>query len=335
MNLNQVSLPNDLWVVHREELETVQDGVCDVYVILDAVTGHCISFNTSKNLPPVPQLMTIIKDAMKKYGVTPKSMGILKSDPIAEIIEGICHSFKIPFTALTKKEVTPIVFDFSTEFRTQLKGMKPLEDSPEREEAEAFIPDTYGPCLCASGQKYKFCCQKIFREIINAMADAEEGHLNEALASMNEAEKKAGLTAEVLCRYGIVWSFVDIKKADEYFQKALEVNPNHPRTNYVLGIEAADKKKHQEAISYYKKALEHYPTEDKFHHNETLNNLANVYYRLKDYKAAKDAWEKALVLLPSNRMVIGNLISCIYENPEVPFDIREMSPFIQKYLSRL
>jgi hypothetical protein len=324
--------PDDLWVFHREEIETTQDGVCDIYVILDAVSGHCISFNTSTDLPPVPQLMAIIKEAMAKYQTTPKKMAILKSDPLTEIIEGICHSFKIPFTALTKKEVTPFVDDFSNQFRTQMKGMKPFDETPEHKEAEAFIPETYGPCPCASGLKYKFCCQKIFKDIVNAMADAQEGHINEALASMQEAEKKVGLTAEVLSRYGIVWSFVDMKEANKYFKKALEVNPNHPRTNYVLGVEAADKKNYKKAITYYKKALEHYPVEDKFHHNETLNNLGNVHYHQKDYKDAKDAWEKALVLLPSDRMVIGNLINCIYKNPEVPSELREMSPFIQKFI---
>ena len=326
--------PNDLWVFHREEFETQKDGVCDVYVILDALTGHCISLNTSTNLPPVPQLMNMIKEAMVKYEATPKSLAILKSDPLAENMEGICYALKIPFTALTKKEITPFVADFSHHFRTEVKGMRPLEDSPEREEAETFIPQTYAPCPCASGEKYKFCCQKIFKETVNAMADAQEGYFNEALASMNEAEKKVGLTAEVLSRYGVVWSFKDMNKANEYFSKALEVNPNHPRTNYVLGLEASNNKKYKDAIAYYQKALEHYPTEDKFHHNETLNNLGNVYFHLKDYKAAKDAWEKALVLLPSDRMVLGNLFNCIYENPEVPAIVREVSPFIQRFLRK-
>jgi len=72
------------------------------------------------------------------------------------------------------------------------------------------------------------------------------------------------------------------------------------------------------AISYYLKALEQNPVEDKFHHNETLKNLGNVYYQLKDYKVAKDAWKRALALLPSNQTVIGNLINCIYENSELP-----------------
>jgi tetratricopeptide (TPR) repeat protein len=325
--------PNDLWIFHREEIETIQDGVCDIYVILDAVSGHCISFNTSIDLPSASQLKAIIREAMDKYQITPKNMAILKSDPLADVIEDICHSFKIPFTALTKKEVTPFVADFSNQFRTQMKGMKPIDDSPEHKKAQAFIPETYGPCPCASGLKYKFCCQKIFKNIVNAMADAQDGHINEALASMQEAEKKVGLTAEVLSRYGIVWSFVDMKKANEYFKKALQVNPNHPRTNYVLGIEAAEKKNYKKAITYYKRALEHYPTEDKYHRNETLNNLGNVYYHQKDYKAAKDAWEKALVLLPSDRMVIGNLINCIYENPEVPSELKEMSPFMRKFLN--
>lgn len=327
--------PNDLWIIHREEVETTQDGVCDVYVILDAVSKHCLGMNTSKDLPTIAKTIELLQNAIQKYSESPKSIAILKADPLAEITQAVCNDLKISFQTLTKKEITPLVSEFAEsfkQFKNQSKNPPPEYDEVSREEAEAFIPETYGPCPCASGNKYKFCCQKIFRDIVMAMCEAQEGKLDKALFYMKEAESKVGSTAEVNSRLGIVWSFFDKQKANEYFQAALKVNPNHPRTNYVLGIEASEKKKYKLAIEHYQKALEHYPVEDKFHHNETLNNLGNIYFKLKDFKAAKDAWVKALVLLPTDRMVIGNLFNCIYENPEVPTDIRTMSSFIQKFL---
>lgn len=58
------------------------------------------------------------------------------------------------------------------------------------------------------------------------------------------------------------------------------------------------------------------------------------HYELGDFKMAKESWEKALVLLPSDRMVVNNLFECIYSNPSVPEDTRIISPFIEKYLKR-
>ena len=72
-----------------------------------------------------------------------------------------------------------------------------------------MIPDSYDLCPCASGSKSKFCCKRIFPEIVQAMAAAEEGDYREALRWMKEAEKIAGLSAEVLCRLAIVYRYFD------------------------------------------------------------------------------------------------------------------------------
>lgn len=326
-----------MWIIHREEIETIKDGTCDVYVLLDAVTKHCFGMLTSRELPSSLEVIELIRGATRKYGATPKSIAILKSDPLAEVVVAISKGLNITPEVLTSKEILPLVEDFVKSFRGFKTGNDPLSMEKEtfsKEEIKAFIPQTYGPCPCASGEKYKFCCQKIFKNIASAMIEAESGSLNKALASMKEAEDKVGPTAEVLCRYGICWSFFDRSKSDEYFKRSQEQNANHPRTNYILGIEAMEKRKFKEAISYYQKAISNYPTEDKYHLNETYNNLGTAFYEMKNFKDCKESWEKALVLLPFDRVVIGNLIEYIYENPDVPGELRKMSPFIQKFIER-
>jgi Tfp pilus assembly protein PilF len=329
--------PNDMWIIHREEIETIKDGNCDVYVLLDAVTKHCVGMLTSRELPSSLEVIELIRGATRKYVATPKSIAILKSDPLAEVVVAISKGLNVTPEVLTSKEISPLVEEFVKSFRGLKTGKDPStmeKESISKDEIQAFTPQTYGPCPCASGEKYKFCCQKIFKHIANAMVEAECGSLNKALASMKEAEDKVGPTAEVLCRYGICWSFFDRSKSDEYFKRSQATNPNHPRTNYILGIEAREKRNFEEAIRYYQKAISNYPTEDKYHLNETYNNLGTAFYELGNYKDSKDAWEKALVLLPSDRVVIGNLIECIYENPDVPEELRKMSPFIQKFIER-
>lgn len=330
---------NDAWILHREEIDTLQEGTCNVYVLLDAYSGFCFAQEISIELPAVTKIISILKTAQSKVGSWPKKILILKKDPFLDAFKLICNDLKLPLNESTTKELQPFVQSFKISFRqfkmgmSQVTGQEAIDDI-EQEEAEAFIPESYSPCPCASGKKFKFCCQKAFKSIVFAMCAAEEGQQKEALMHMKHAEEKVGLTPEILCRYAICWAFSDKDKSREYLKQAFELNPKHPRTNYILGIESVDEGNYGLAIDYYQTAIVNYPPEDKFHLNEAYNNIGTAYYELKKYKEAKEAWEKALVQMPKDKMVIQNLFEFIYANPEVPKNLREVSPFIQKYLKK-
>jgi tetratricopeptide (TPR) repeat protein len=154
------------------------------------------------------------------------------------------------------------------------------------------------------------------------MAAAEEGDLKEALKWMDKARSKVGETAEVLCRYAIVYGFFDMTKADEYLDKCLVAAPHHPRANYVRGIELKEDGDIQGAIEAYKTAIKNYPPTDRYHLNEAWNNLGSAYYALGEYSDAKGAWEKALVYLPEDPVSKDNLNDFIYENPDIPQELK-------------
>ncbi|MDH4467322.1 MAG: hypothetical protein QE271_04620 [Bacteriovoracaceae bacterium] len=335
MRIEQVQNPNDAWVIHREEVETLQNGPCDIYVIIEAITGQCLGQEVSANLPSAKKIKDLIKKASSEMSAIPKRILILKKDPLAQEVEKICHQLNIPYEAATQKEIDPFTSFFSKTFQEFKYKSPPNFDHEEvgQEELKAFIPETYGPCPCASGKKFKFCCQKIFKDITFAMCEAEEGHQEKSLFYMKQAEEKVGLTPEVLCRIAICWSYFDREKSSEYLEKSLKQNPNHPRTNYILGIEAVEKKDYQRAVEYYQTAVKNYPVEDKYHLNETYNNMGSAYFYLQNFKMAKESWEKSLVCLPSDHTVRRNLYEFIYANPIVPKEIREISPFIEKYLN--
>ena len=328
--------PNDAWILQREEIETVQDGSCNIYVLLDAYSSFVFGQEISIDLPSSQKITKLLKDAHKKGGTWPHQVLISKSDPLAETLQAICQGLKVPFEALPAKYLQPYLQHFKNSFKEFKRGAPSPDDlhipESEQQNLEAFIPDTYGPCPCASGQKFKFCCQKAFKDITFAMCDAQDGHLEKALKYMRQAEEKVGRTAEILCRYAICWSFFDMEKSKEYLAEALKVNPSHPRANYISGIEAVADEKYHEAIQFYETAIKHYPESDKFHLNETYNNLGTAYFSLKKYKEAKEVWERAVVLLPSDEMAKRNLFEFIYENPSVPKGLREISPFIAKFL---
>jgi tetratricopeptide (TPR) repeat protein len=212
--------------------------------------------------------------------------------------------------------------------------MEEWADEDDRESAKSFVPDNYDPCSCASGKKFKFCCKPGFSEIIGAMAAAESGYQNEANGHILKAKKILGETAEVLCREAIVQSYVDDRKAMKTLDQALGVNPNHPRANYIRGIDCKRRGDWNGAIAAYQVAIANYPKTDRYHLNECYNNLGTSYFEKGEFEQAKASWEQAFALLPSDKVVRENLREFIYENPALSEPVREISPFIQRIWKR-
>jgi tetratricopeptide (TPR) repeat protein len=334
---------NQAWILHREEIETTKDGVCNVYVLLDAHSKHCFGQEMSMDLPASSKIMSMLETSFLKAKARPKQILISKQDPFIETFQAICTGLKIPLMELTTKELLPFVKEFadsfrqfrkgSTTFGTQLANTE-IQSEVELVELKAFAPDSYSLCPCSSGKKFKFCCQKAFKDIAFAMCAAEEGQLEEALRFMKSAEEKVGRTAEIVCRIAICWSYYDMEKCHLLLKEAMALNPNHPRVNYIFGIEAVAALEYEKAISFYRTAIENYPPEDKYHLNETYNNLGTAYFRLKKYKEAKEVWEKGLVIFPTDKMTKNNLFKYIYDNPILPKELQEIGPFIKKYLDK-
>jgi tetratricopeptide (TPR) repeat protein len=290
----------------------------------------------SKHLPSLKQLIALLEKAKGQAGQWPDQLLVLKSNPCVDSVRTMCATFKIPLYERTAGELIKYVRplkDMMREFKRRGRQADHEETISERdrEEAEVMVPGAYDPCPCASGKKFRFCCQKIYKEIVFAMCAAEEGRRSEALRFMKMAEEKVGRTAEVVCRYAICWSYFDKAKSSELLKEVQAINPNHPRMNYIMGIDAVEDGKYEEAVRFYLRAIENYPPEDRYHLNETFNNLGTAYFRLKNYASAKDVWEKALVFLPTDETVKNNLIGCIYGNPEVPQELRVMSPFMKRF----
>jgi len=117
VNISEAKNPNDLWIIHREEIETLQDGFCDVYVILDVITGQCFGMGTSKDLPSSSKILSLIKNSCLQAGTTPRSIFIFKKDPLVEVVGAICNGLKIHFDTAIKKVLTPFTDEFSKSFK--------------------------------------------------------------------------------------------------------------------------------------------------------------------------------------------------------------------------
>jgi tetratricopeptide (TPR) repeat protein len=202
----------------------------------------------------------------------------------------------------------------------------------EEQQARSMVPDSYDLCPCASGKKFKFCCKRVFGEIIGAMCALEEGRPTEAIQWLDKARGRVGETAEILCRYAIVYSRDSEAKFHQYIQRALEQNPKHPRAHYLLGLDHSEHERFEDAAAAYERAIECYPATDKFHLNETWNNLGTVYYGSDRIREAKGAWEKALTYAPHDELTRRNLQKFIYDNDALSDELRKPSAFVARLL---
>ncbi len=307
--------PGEAWLIFRMDI-VVAEKPADVLFLMDIgsrfVFGYDIVMDEASLYSEVEKLM---RSAYKAQKFWPGILYCSQNDPAKELFERNAAKKSIKFKTAPVRAFYEITFPVIGSFRsfTETAGSegakeKPYEP-PDEEELEALtmIPDTYDPCPCASGKKFKFCCKPVYAEIVESMASAQEGRISRALKCLDEAKEKAGETPEILCRYAIVYSFSDKKKSYEYRDRCLALNPNHPRANYILGIDLKGQGKYKEALKAYMRAVENYPSCDRFHLNEVWNNIGSVYYELGEFQNAREAWEKALDYMPSDKLTRENL----------------------------
>lgn len=333
---------NDAWLVFRLDTQVKSESV-DIYILMDLPKGtllvHEISVGEGLSLN---QAEVFLKNGKAKKGSYPRRLLLAKGDPAEPALRKVAGTLGVALDIVPASQLEELIAPVKEDFGAHVyspssipyAGLRDDTSAEDRESAKKMIPDSYDPCWCASGKKFKFCCKPVFGEVIGAMKDAEEGRMDEALEWIAAAKKIAGETAEILCREAIVYSYFDQKKSEEVLARTLQVNPNHPRARYILGILLKEKGDLKGAVTAYETAIAHYPSTDRFHLNETYNNLGTVLYDMGDATGAKSAWEQALILLPSDRMVRQNLMEFIYENPEIPATVRKMSPFIRKFMER-
>lgn len=314
---------NPAWFIFRIDAH-IGPQVVDIYFVMDLpsemLLGHEIVEDTISN-QQVSQLISLAQGKMK----LPKRIIVAQGDPAQEHLHNLCQQLRavlepIPapyleqLTTFVKQDIAEHFFSpGSIPHQVTDEEMEEYEDI-SKEDFLKSIPDSYDPCPCNSGKKYKFCCKKIFREITEAMCAAEDGNKAEAVHWLEEARKIVGDTAEILCREAIVYSYFDLKKYKKLLNECLNKFPTHPRVHYVHGIELKQQNKLPDAIKAYQKAISLYPASDQYHLNEAYNNLGTAFYENGDMKLAKEAWEKALFFIPSDKLAKYNV--CLVQNIE-------------------
>lgn len=104
----------------------------------------------------------------------------------------------------------------------------------------------------------------------------------------------------------------DYDKAKEYYDKAIELNPEFAKAYYNRGIAYGELKDYDKAIEDNSKAIEFDPKDVSAYYNR-----GNAYYNLKRYYKAIEDYSKAIELNPELAKVYinrGNMYSKLKEN---------------------
>jgi tetratricopeptide (TPR) repeat protein len=330
------------WCVARMDTQ-VKDKPVDIYLLMDLPSGLVLAHEAVDD--PNGATSVHVKSLFSQARVqrsSPKRLLIAKGEPAIRHFEKEATLYGMATEEVPGPYLEPLLAPLKESFGQHFystsslpyAGLEDWADEDDKESARHFVPDSYDPCPCASGKKFKFCCKPGFGEIMAAMAAAQRGFQNAAIQHISRAKQILGETAEVLARESVVQTYVDPKKAMETLDRALKVNSLHPRANYMRGIDCKLRGDLDGAIAAYQIAISNYPKTDRYHLNEAYNNLGTAFFEKGETVLAKSAWEQALVLLPSDKMVRQNLLEFIYENPDLPTAQREISPFIQRIWSR-
>ncbi len=331
----------DAWLVLRLDAQ-VQDKSVDVYMTMDLPNGMILAFQTiDSDVAEERHGKRLLEESFARKGQWPKRILLAKGDPVESVLRTHAAPYNVQIECVPQSQLEELIAPVKKSYGQRAFSPSSIPyalgdefDEMDQECAKQLIPDTYDPCWCASGKKFKFCCKPIFKDIVCAMAYAEEGRKDEALKHIAEAKRIVGETAEVLCREATVWARFDKVTSAAILERALTVNPAHPRANYIRGIDLKTKGDFAGAIEAYSRAIASYPKTDRYHLNETYNNLGNAYFESGEPLKAKAAWEHALILMPSDKIVRRNLIECVYENPTLSAAERAISPFVEKFFNK-
>ena len=314
---------NPAWLMCRVDIQ-IQNQAVDAYLIMDLPSTLLLAHVIVEDTITKQQVKQLISQAQKQYK-RPKRIILANGDPAEKYLIEIATDLNIFVEHIPEPYLESLIAPFKQSFGehffsptsiAHLISDEKLEaENMSREELIASLPDSYSPCSCNSGKKYKFCCKKIFREVTEAMCEAEDGHLEKALEWIEKARAVVGDTGEILCREAIVYSFFNKTKTKYHklLHRCLTEFPNYPRAHYIYGIDLKGRYDFTGAIKAYKTAIDLYPTSDQYHLNEAYNNLGTAFYENGNIKEAQLAWEKALFFMPSDRYARDNLNELIYK----------------------
>ena len=146
------------------------------------------------------------------------------------------------------------------------------------------------------------------------------GDLNARLGNPNEAYEDFSKSIELQPKYE--WAYLDrgmilsdngmYQQAEADFRSALAIRPQWGDAYYCLGLNIQDQGDTRQAMAYYEQAIPYMDAESIFHEN-TYNNMGQLYMEQKKYKEAVQQFDQATRVNPAYALAIVNRASAKYQ----------------------
>jgi len=161
--------------------------------------------------------------------------------------------------------------------------------------------DPYAACPCGSGNKFKWCCQPIYDDIINAFRLEKEGQHEAAARAIDEVVAKHPNNPEAWGRKAqLLYQQQRPEEADKALQTAFEKNARYPFGHYLQGRILHSEGEIAGSLTMFRRAVECYDPASRPVLAEIQSLIFDCELKLNHPVAARAALELALRYDPAH-----------------------------------
>jgi tetratricopeptide (TPR) repeat protein len=188
------------------------------------------------------------------------------------------------------------------------------------------LVDAYSPCPCGSGQKYKWCCQKVESYAERAQRLIDSGQYEMALKPLDEGLAKAPANPLLSTRKALV--HIQLKQFDDAkisLRQFLQKHPENLVGGMILTRLVLQEDGPVEGVAQFQQALSARPVNERGDLGSLASVVASALGREGFYAAALKHLELAGKLSPEELPQSGSVLRSLRINPAI--SLWEKNPY--------
>lgn len=188
--------------------------------------------------------------------------------------------------------------------------------------------DPYAPCPCGSGQKFKWCCQKVEEYVARAQRLLEGNQIDAAIAALDEGLRKAPDNVWLALRKALI--LVRLRRSPEarpLLEAVIKAHPDHVGAQGLLARVLLEVEGPEAGVAQLQQALTNAPEDRRPALSTAAQLLGIVLSEMGHVPAARKHLELALALAGSDldeetADTVLNALRLLEGNPEIPLWLR-------------
>jgi tetratricopeptide (TPR) repeat protein len=191
------------------------------------------------------------------------------------------------------------------------------------------MPDSYSPCPCGSGKKFKWCCQPIYVGINHAWEQEANGQHDVALRLMDEVTRAHPGNPEAWGQKArLLFSHGQLEQAESALQKALDISPNYPYGQLLRAIFRFHEGEYAGALLLARRAAEAYDPDAYSFLGEAYSIIFESEMKMNRPVAARAALRLVLNYLPAEEELRQSFEAVFGPNSRLPESARKEYQFL-------